>query len=482
MTDISPTQKSVLKEVVGKEAVSKKGREEENVIYTSFLETEYYILEQVSSSELSERYDLPSGLGFVIFDKRSGTSTVEKEFFYNNLYHRPIVDDLVTTKAISLPTGVEEYGTTAELVEEIRKFLTDYFELPSFYSSFIPYLIMFYWVYERFPFIPYLQFVGRTGTGKSTAMEVIGSICYKSIDASGAITLSSIFRTASTWHGTLLLDEFGAGGENYHEMISFLKSGVSNKVVLRVEGDKERKVRAYVIKSPKLFTSEDPISDAGLQSRTIVIRMEKNTRKIPLYRLKLYDKQAEILRNKLLLWRLRNLGKIDLNQIEYGFPELEIFDRRVQQVITPIFYFSDEQSRVNIIEFAKEQQRETVRERAESLSGQIFQAIADVYPTPLSLSAITADINKSRANKTEYSPKKVGSVIRKVLGLDTIRSRDGYFVVIDGAERKIKELSNYFGIGIPEERSSSTSSSQTSHELEEEPYQVSMDDVPGEDD
>ena len=70
MTDISPTQKSVLKEVVGKEAVSKKGREEENVIYTSFLETEYYILEQVSSSELSERYDLPSGLGFVIFDKR----------------------------------------------------------------------------------------------------------------------------------------------------------------------------------------------------------------------------------------------------------------------------------------------------------------------------------------------------------------------------------------------------------------------------
>src|SRR3990167_8939386 len=127
MTDISPTQKSVLKEVVGKEAVSKKGREEENVIYTSFLETEYYILEQVSSSELRERYDLPSGLGFVIFDKRSGTSTVEKEFFYNNLYHRPIVDDLVTTKAISLPTGVEEYGTTAELVEEIKKFLTHYF-------------------------------------------------------------------------------------------------------------------------------------------------------------------------------------------------------------------------------------------------------------------------------------------------------------------------------------------------------------------
>ena len=53
MTDISPTQKSVLKEVVGKEAVSKKGREEENVIYTSFLETEDYILEQVSSNELS---------------------------------------------------------------------------------------------------------------------------------------------------------------------------------------------------------------------------------------------------------------------------------------------------------------------------------------------------------------------------------------------------------------------------------------------
>ena len=447
--ELTESQKAVIKKSLGEKAKNVKSKEDNNIIYTSYLETPEYILEQVSNSELSVHSEFPAVCQFVIFDKSTGVATIENEFNYNNLCHRPIISELVKVKAIYLPSGVKEYGETSDLIKDIREFVGKYTELPGLFEKIIPYFVLFYWVYDKFPFIPYLHFVGRTSTGKTTAMEVIGRICYKAIDAAGAITMASIFRTATQWRGTMLLDEFSGGGENYHEMIAFLKSGVSDRAILRVEGEKEKVVKAFVVKSPKIFTSEDPISDAGLQSRTVVIRMEKNRRQIPLYRLSRYEQEASVLRNKLLLWRLRNLGKVNLDEIEYGYPDLSIFDSRVQQVLTPPFYFSDQATREDIINFAGIQEEETMRERREALPGQVFQIIIDTYPISPAVSFIVDELNKARKGQAEYTAKRIGGQIRKVLGLDTVRENQGYFVVLEGVEEKLKELCIYFGIPFP---------------------------------
>jgi len=289
--------------------------------------------------------------------------------------------------------------------------------------------------------------VGLTGTGKTTAQEVFGSICYKPIDASGAITLSPIFRTASTWHGTLLLDEFEPNGEGYDEMLAFLKSGVGNKAVLRTEGDAKREVRVYMIKSPKVFTSEHPIANAGLQSRTLVVEMHKNTRRIPLYRLGGFLEEAEHLRNQLLMWRLRNINKVNLKDIEYGFPELQGFDRRVQQVITPVYYLSDEKTKLEIAQFAEVQEKETKRERAESLEGQIFQVIVDNLPANVSLAIVHNEINKDIRGRREISQRKIASIVRRIFGFEIERLGDQNIstVIVENKEEKIKELVEYFG-------------------------------------
>ncbi len=281
-------------------------------------------------------------------------------------------------------------------------------------------------------------------------MEVFGSICYKPIDASGSITMSPIFRVASTWRGTLMLDEFDASGDSYREMILFLKSGVSNKAVLRTEGDAKKEVNAFLVKAPKIFTSEKPMSDAGLQSRTIVVKMEKNKRKIPLYRLNNYLEGAEHIRNKLLLWRLRNLNKINLEDIEYGVDALIKFDRRVQQVITPIYYLSDEKTKKSIEEFAKEQQEETFRERRDAIDGQIFEVIIRNYKAGVltSLKSISEEMNKN--TKYPVTEKKIGSTVRKILGFDIQRLGDeniSTVITIDQTER-IDELSKYYGIPV----------------------------------
>lgn len=144
------------------------------------------------------------------------------------------------------------------------------------------------------------------------------------------------------------------------------------------------------------------------------------------------------------------MNKINLTEIEYGFPELQSFDRRVQQVITPIFYFSGEETKKDIVEFAKKQEEETFRERREALDGQIFQCIVDNYPIEPALKLITEIINKDRGIQRQYTEKKIANVIRKVLGFDIERrGSENISTVVLNDPKKMEELNDYYGCVLP---------------------------------
>ena len=440
MTSLSRSAKQYLKK--SEENIKDK---DDRPIEVSYLETPDYILEQIKlathATDATHAQDT-----YIIYNKAKNSYIIDNDFEFENKLYKPIKDDLLEKGAIVLPSGVEEYDTTNKLINEITQFFFENFEVPSFYEKFLPYLCLFYWVYDKFPFIPYLHFVGRTTTGKTTAMEVFGSICYKPIDASGAITLSPIFRTSSTWRGTLLLDEFDTSGDSYKELIAFLKSGTGYRKVLRTEGEGIKSVKAHIAKSPKVFTSERPVYDAGLQSRTITVMMNESTRAIPLYRLNEFNQQAEKLRNKLLLWRLRNLNKIDLKDIKFGFEELKAFDRRVQQVVTPIYYLADKNAKKEIILFAADHQEETLRERKESLDGVAFEVIFEKYQNN---EEVTLSVILERIGNEKLTAKRLGNIIRKVLGFDIERVGHENVRVVKINEEKLKSLCLYYGMGIP---------------------------------
>ncbi len=474
----TPLAKEELEEIVDKAKEDKRkkssSKEEDNIIDTSYIETSDYILEQVClspRSPLSPRSSITDIPKFIKYSKLNDTWEEVSDFSYEDRTYRPIIDDTYTKGGVSLPSGITEYKDTAEIINELREFIHQGAELPPLYENLFPYLTLFYWVYEKFPFIPYVQFVGGTSTGKTTAMETFGSICYKAIDTTGSMTISSIFRMATKWKGTLLIDEFDSVGEHAKEMVSFLKSGVSDRLVYRTEGDiKKFELKAYVVKAPKLFTSEKPIEDAGLQSRTIVIEMSKNTRPIPLYRLPKYYDKAISIRNKLLLWRFRNLNKIDLSQIEYGFKELGLLDRRVQQVVTPIYYFSDEAAKKEILVMAKEQEEETLRERRESLEGKIFDLIVEDYNQnkAASLGEIATNLNKSR--RVAIEEKMIGSIVRRIFQFNIKRTgtRDEKksIVLIESISdiQRLHDQAIYYGVSVTEERGEYGESGESQNE------------------
>lgn len=442
--------------------LDKKGKKDKNEEHVSFLETKDYILEQICTADVADTAGVTPGeddASFVKYSKLNGGVEVVKSYQYNKKTYYPIIDKTYLMGGISLPSGVEDYNSTKEIVDEISVFINENCELPVFYQKLFPYLIMFYWVYEKFPFIPYLHFVGSTSTGKTTAMEVLGSISYKAIDTTGSLTIASLFRLATSWKGTMLVDEFDTVGENQNEMVSFLKAGVSNRLLYRTEGEVKKEVNAYIVKSPKYFTSENPISDAGLQSRTMAVKMEKSKRLLPLFKLSEYYQEARHIKNKLLLWRLRTFNTINLRNIKFGFPELQFFDRRVQQIITPIYYFSDEETKQEVINFAVEQEKETKRERRESLEGRVLEILVNLWDSDqeAQVKIVTSLMNESNIGyKSDLTEKKIGNVIRKVLGFDTeTRGHDKLAWVIFNKEH-LDDLRLHYGISPPDLSSAMT--------------------------
>jgi len=439
---------------VSEMSVDEIKKKKDNVIETSFLETPKYILEQISVADSADGgiVDLDGNkCSFVKYSKLTGDYEIVPQFEYKDKLYKPIVDKTLTMKGIYLPSGISEYKNTKELTDQITSFIHRNIQLPPFFEKFIPRLILFYWLFEKFPFIPYLHFVGRTSTGKTTAMKIIGMLCYKAIDTTGSLTIAALFRVATAWKGTFLIDEFEKVGENSREIVAFLKAGTTDRLILRVEGERKKQVEAYLVKSPKMFTSENPISDSGLASRTIVIKMEENTRELPLYFLKEDFQEAQEIRNKLLLWRLRNYDKVNLKDIKYGFPELKVFDRRVQQVITPIYYFSDNETKKDILKFAQEQEVETKNERLESLPGKIFEMMVEEWEVgnEVQVKELTTKLNeqnKELGYKSELTSEKVSRIIRKILGFETeVRGHDKLkWVVRDPA--KEEELKEYYGV------------------------------------
>jgi len=462
----------VLEDLKEKKPAKKSSKEEDNSIYTSFLVTEKYILEQIRVADWADGADVApdGGYGaFIKFSRLTGNYETVNEFRYKNKTYYPIIDDVFKKNGIKLPTGVIEYKNTKEIIDQIKEFLKRNLELPSFYHGLFPNLVLFYWLYDKFPFIPYVGFIGGTGTGKTTAMMDFGNLCYKPIDTTGSLTIASLFRIATTWRGTLLIDEFYKVGEHSKEIIAFLKAGVSDRLILRVEGEKKKQVNAYIVKSPKLFTSEQAINDSGLNSRTLFVKMQKAKRRLPLFKLNHYHKEASEIRNKLLLWRLRNYDKVDLKDIEYGYKEFQNFDSRVQQILTGIYYFSNKEGKKDILEFAVQQEKETKRERLESLQGAVFEILCIIWDSgaEAQLKDVTSRLNENRKSsgyKNEMTERKIGNVVRKELGFETEkRGHDKLTYVIRNKE--IEEgKRDYFG--VPPSATGSAPSAKTAEKTQ----------------
>jgi hypothetical protein len=89
------------------------------------------------------------------------------------------------------------YGSEEQLVDELRTYLHRYVDLSPIFETISVYYILLSWLYESFNELPYLRIRGDFGSGKTRFLLILGSVTFRPIFASGASTISPLFRISA---------------------------------------------------------------------------------------------------------------------------------------------------------------------------------------------------------------------------------------------------------------------------------------------
>jgi len=422
----------------------KKEEEDKTRIIASEILTDGTIIEMLFDSQKNET-------SLAIYKDNDIKCRKSFEIDGITLKPHPAGKDLLKNRVILFPTEAKEYGSQKELIRDIQAFIHKYLSVSLFFEKISSYYVLFSWIYDDFNELPYLRGLGDYGTGKSRFLQVVGSICYRPIFASGATTVSPIFRILNDFRGTLILDEADFKfSDTTAEIIKILNNGfMKGMPVLRSEGNNKKSfdVKAYNVFSPKMIASRMLYKDTALESRMITEDMNLNfpRKDVPFNIPDLFWNEALEIRNKLLMFRFQNKGKCKIK------PELENreIEPRLNQIAIPLMSIIEDQEIIKEIQqHIKEYNEKIKTDRTLGYSYQILDAICELlddgYIRP-TVHQIAEKFNKDLSISEAITSKKMGYLIRKTLDLKTERTRDGY-VVSESNQEKIGILRKRYGI------------------------------------
>ena len=370
-------------------------------------------------------------------------------------------NNLLKHGIVLLPSRPEEYGTPRDLVQEIRALIHRLVDVGPVYEQIASHYVLFSWVYDGFAELPYLRVRGDAGSGKTRFLLTVGSLCYKPIFASGASTVSPIFRLLDTFKGTLVIDESDwRQSDERAEIVKILNNGNGRGFpVLRSEanGKGEFNPRAYTVFGPKLVATRGFFDDRALESRCLTEDMGQQRLRddIPINLPESVAQDALTLRNKLLLFRFRTLPKCRPNE---HFVDRTI-EPRLNQIFVPLLSIIDDaRVREELKELARRYQHDLVTERGMSTEAQVLDVINELLlltdEPRLSIKQITERFIERYGEEYErkVSNKWIGGILRKRLGLKPQRVH-GTFVIPLEDMPQLTRLREKFGLTTPESAS-----------------------------
>lgn len=363
-------------------------------------------------------------------------------------------NNLIKNDVVLFPSEPAEYDSVQALVSEIQAFIHRYVDVSSFFEKIASYYVLLSWVYDGFNELPYLRVRGDPGCGKTRFLLTVGSICYKPIFASGASTVSPIFRMIDLFRGTLIIDEsdFRMSDEKA-EIVKILNNGnVQGFPVLRSEALKSGEYNpcAYQVFGPKIVATRGYFDDRALESRFLTEEMGHTRLRndVPINLPPIYKQEALHLRNKLLLFRFKNLRR--------RLPSEELVDRtiepRLNQIFVPLLSIvEDEAIRQELRDLARQYQQDMVAVRGMDTEAQVLEIIKSLRAQPetttLSIADITNRFDELHGDEYErkIAPRWIGSIVAKRLGLKTRRTREGY-IISEVEIQKLERLYERYGL------------------------------------
>jgi hypothetical protein len=361
-------------------------------------------------------------------------------------------NNLLTHRVVLFPSEPEEFGSEEELFADVRSFIHRYVDISDGFEEVATTYVLFSWVYDAFNEVPYLRVRGDYGSGKSRFLLTVGSLCYKPIFASGASTVSPIFRILDAVQGTLVVDEgdFRASDEKA-EIIKILNNGNAKGFpVLRSEQTpaNEFNPRAFHVFGPKLVATRNLFDDRALESRCLSEDM--GTRRlrpdIPINLPESFEEEARTLRNKLLLYRLRT--RATRQPLAAAPPGLE---PRLSQILLPLLSTApSEETRERLLSLARRSGEAISTERAMAREAEVLAILYELREekAPLTVIEIARRFAKRHAAEYEHvvTPRWIGSILRRKLMVNP-QKRGGTFTIPASEYPKLARLFEKYSIG-----------------------------------
>jgi len=359
-------------------------------------------------------------------------------------------NNLLTSGCVLFPQTIGGDVDTASMANELGAFISRYVDLSPAFAEIAPYYVLLSWVYDAFHELPYLRFRGDYGTGKTRALQTLGSLCYKPFFASGASTVSPIFHVLDVFGGTLILDEADLRfSDATAQLTKILNNGTTDGMpVLRTMSNRhgELSPRAFKVFGPKIVAMRESFADRALESRFLT--EETGGRSLsgaaPIHMPREFHAEATAMRDRLLAWRFNHHAMIRANpsrRIPGAEPRLD------QAALALLSIIDDADVRYRIGERLLVAQSCARQERAASQEGMLLQVLLQLFAesgADVAISRIAERFNAGiYAEMTPFSNKRIGSLLRTRLRVVTTKTR-GVYVVPQSELPKLKVLAERY--------------------------------------
>lgn len=370
-------------------------------------------------------------------------------------------NNLLAHDIILLPEKYESYASLDELRSDLRNFIIKYLTLPDDFLEIVIHYVLLSWVYDGFNEINYLLFRGDYGSGKTRALNVVGSLLYKPLFTSGSATISPIFHALDLFRGSLILDEADFRFTDERAEISKILNSGNQKgyPVLRSVATPQKTYdpRAFHVFGPKIIGMRRHFADLAVESRCLSISMHTITPdpNIPISLPKNFKAEATALRNQLLAFRCIARHSIPIN----GKAVSNKVSQRGNQMLLPLLTLVDDENvKDAIISYVQGEERIRSSARLEQVDTVVLEGLAQLMKKTKKTDGGTCSIaigelrqHLIKHGESEFdrppSARWIGGILRQRFSLKTWKSHGVYRVALPGKE-SFDALCIRFGVNI----------------------------------
>lgn len=322
------------------------------------------------------------------------------------------------------------FGSQTDLWNEVKQFVFEHLFLPdqNLYDVLTAWIFAT-WIYEVWNVVPYIFFYGPVASGKTRGLEILHRLSYRAVLSSN-ISSAALFRACESWHPTLILDETEIyNKQEKNEIIGLLNSGYRRgQFAIRVRITPQGELLdVFDVFGFKAMAGTEGLAKT-LESRSIMIRMIKNRRKV---RLHIDEKKADELRAKLLFWRLMIMNGCELGELCEGFlkrvGDLDFDSGRLEELFQCLLAVAND-GRENILAYAEKMNEMRLFEEATSIEAEVVEIMLNsdlgLFNNVILTKDVTEKYNASRVEREKVKTGYVGWAIRR-LGFEPRHTRQG---------------------------------------------------------